>query len=294
MTAHAQPTERLQEAAYRTRTGEQLVIRHCRGLQEFEACELLQRQTWGMHDLEVTPRKSFMLAQELGGQVIGAFDQSGTMVGMVMAMAAIEPSTADDRAVSKPYLHSHMLAVATEFRNQGLGVRLKLAQREDALTRGIERMTWTFDPMQAKNAYLNLHRLGAIARRYLPDFYGVSSSRLQAGLPTDRLHAEWWLASARVLACVDAIAGAEQPAASELSEDEAVAPAEQTISLPFEVETWKQENADFERVKAVQSRNRALFLEAFAKGLVVTDFRADVRGNGAYALAAWHPTTHEA
>jgi predicted GNAT superfamily acetyltransferase len=284
------PSKPLEGAVYHTRTGEQLVLRHCRGLAEFEACELLQRQTWGYPDLEVTPRKSFMLAQELGGQVIGAFDESGHMVGMVMAMAALESSTANGLEAPKPYLHSHMLAVAPAFRNQGLGARLKLAQREDALARGIERMTWTFDPLAAKNAYLNLHRLGAIARRYSPDFYGVSSSRLQAGLPTDRLHAEWWLASARVRACVDRIEGSKRPAEStQLSEDDSPASAAQEISLPLEVETWKQESAGFENLQAVQSKNRALFLDAFAQGLAVTDFRKDVRGGGTYKLEAWHP-----
>jgi predicted GNAT superfamily acetyltransferase len=290
MTAHTQPSERLEGAAYRTRTGEQVILRHCRGLAEFEACVLLQRQTWGTHDLEVTPRKSFMLAQELGGQVIGAFDQSGRMVGMVMAMAALESSTAPAYDLPKPYLHSHMLAVVPEYRNQGLGARLKLVQREDALARGIERMTWTFDPLAAKNAYLNLHRLGAIARRYSPDFYGVSSSRLQAGLPTDRLHADWWLASARVRACVDAIAGSKVLAeARELSEDDAIESSAQAISLPVEVETWKQESTGVEKVRAVQSTNRALFLDAFAQGLAVTDFCTNVRGDGMYKLAAWHP-----
>jgi predicted GNAT superfamily acetyltransferase len=275
---------RLEGAAWRTRRGEVLILRHCRGLSEFEACELLQRQTWGYPDLEVTPRKSFMLAQEVGGQVIGAFDRQGRLAGMAMAMAALTTSPGKP---PEPYLHSHMLAVAPEYRNQGLGVRLKLVQREDALERGILRMTWTFDPLAGKNAYLNLHRLGAIARRYSPDFYGVSSSRLQGGLPTDRLHAEWWLQSDRVKACVQAIAGAsETPAVDESA-------VKQTILLPAALEAWKQDEAGLERARAVQSSNRALFLEAFASGLAVVDFR-NVGGDGVYELAPWHPNRNPA
>jgi predicted GNAT superfamily acetyltransferase len=281
MTAHTQSAERVEGSAYRTRTGEQLVIRHCRGLAEFEACHLLQRQTWGYPDLEVTPRKSFLLAQELGGQVIAAFAKDGSMVGMVMAMAAFEAGQPGEPP--RPYLHSHMLAVAPEFRNHGLGARLKLAQREDALARGIERMTWTFDPLQPKNAYLNIHRLGAIVRRYSPDFYGVSSSRLQSGLPTDRLHAEWWLGSARVEACARAIlAEREAPSGAQGA-------VQQSICLPSRLEEWKQDDAGLERLKALQSSNRELFLSAFRRGLAVTDFNRDAGGDGFFELTLWQP-----
>ena len=91
-----------------------------------------------------------------------------------------------------------MLAVAPEYRNRGVGKMLKLAQREDALARGIELIEWTFDPLEAKNAFFNIEKLGAIVRRYTPDFYGASTSPLHGNLPTDRLHAEWWLRTARV------------------------------------------------------------------------------------------------
>src|SRR5439155_17410182 len=96
------------------------------------------------------------------------------------------------------YLHSHMLAVRQKYRNSGLGRKVKLFQREDALARGFELIEWTFDPLEIKNAYLNVERLGAIARRYTINQYGITSSPLQGGLPTDRLVAEWWLRSERV------------------------------------------------------------------------------------------------
>ena len=91
-----------------------------------------------------------------------------------------------------------MLAVLPQYRNTGLGRRLKLAQRDDALERGIDLMEWTFDPLEIKNAHLNIARLGAIARRYMRNIYGPSTSPLQGGLPTDRLVVEWWLRSERV------------------------------------------------------------------------------------------------
>lgn len=288
------PVSTLLGAEWRTRGGSLLTLRHCHGPEELEACVDLQRQTWGYPDIEVTPRKAFLLAQELGGQVIAAFDEQGGMAGFAMSMAALAPASSPN-SPPQPYLHSHMLAVLPEYRNQGLGARLKLAQREDALNRGILRMTWTFDPLAAKNAYLNLHRLGAIAYRYSPDFYGVSSSRLQGGLPTDRLHAEWWLQSPRVRACVRAIAGADQqqPSSSngnEASEDRGAMPVKCTISLPAEIEAWKQDGLCREKLEALQGTNRALFLDAFARGLVVTDFNKDACGDGVFALTQWHPS----
>ena len=105
--------------------------------------------------------------------------------------------------MADPYLHSHMLGVKSEYRNTGLGRRLKLFQREDAIAHGYDLMEWTFDPLEIKNAYFNLERLGAIARRYNINQYGITTSPLQGFLPTDRLVAEWWLKSERV----DRIAG---------------------------------------------------------------------------------------
>ena len=126
--------------------------------------------------------------------------QASNLIGYALAI----PGLRDGR----PYFHSHMLAVAPEYRNRGVGKMLKLAQREDALARGIELIEWTFDPLEIKNAFFNIEKLGAIVRRYTPDFYGASTSPLHGNLPTDRLHAEWWLRTARVHAL---IAGEELP-----------------------------------------------------------------------------------
>jgi len=166
-----------------------ITIRAAKGFEELEACVQLQVATWGYDAADIVPRRMFSLAARIGGQVLGAFDED-RLVGFLLALPGVRNGHA--------YLHSHMLAVVPELRNAGIGRSLKLAQREDALARGIDLIEWTFDPLVVKNAYLNLNRLGAIARRYAHDFYGPTSSPLGGGLPTDRLYAEWWIRSERV------------------------------------------------------------------------------------------------
>jgi predicted GNAT superfamily acetyltransferase len=162
-------------------------VRRCSSLAEYEECVRLELAVWG-EDIAV-PSAVFVVAHHTGGQVVGAFHE-GKMAGFTLALAAMR--------AGKPFLHSHMTAVLPEFRDRGIGRRLKLFQRQDALKRGIDLIEWTFDPLVLKNARFNFVRLGAVARRYIPDCYGVTESPLHGGLPTDRLVAEWWLGSERV------------------------------------------------------------------------------------------------
>ena len=155
------------------------------------ACVALQKEVWGFSDAELVPLRIFSLAPKIGGQVVGAW-QGDTLVGYAMAI----PGSRNGHA----YLHSHMVAVKEGHRNSGLGRTIKLFQREDAIANGYELMEWTFDPLEIKNAYFNLERLGAIARRYNVNQYGITNSPLQGLLPTDRLVAEWWMKSRRVAA----------------------------------------------------------------------------------------------
>jgi len=166
-----------------------ILVRHCHELADFEACIEVERAVWKGADLDVVPVPLFVIAAETGGEVLGAFE-GDRMVGFTMAIAGWKNR--------KPFLHSHMTAVLDGYRDRGLGRRLKFFQRQDALSRGIRLVEWTFDPLETKNAYFNLMRLGAIARRYLPNVYGITTSPLHAGLPTDRLVAEWHLDSPRV------------------------------------------------------------------------------------------------
>jgi predicted GNAT superfamily acetyltransferase len=162
-------------------------VRHCSSLAEYEECVRLEHAVWG--EAIAVPSAVFVVAHHTGGQIVGAFDD-GKMAGFTLALAAIR--------AGKPSLHSHMTAVLPEFRDRGIGRRLKLFQRQDALKRGIDLIEWTFDPLDLKNAHFNLVRLGAVAQQYIPDCYGVTASPLHGGLPTDRLVAEWWLGSERV------------------------------------------------------------------------------------------------
>jgi predicted GNAT superfamily acetyltransferase len=177
-------------------------------------------------------------------------------------------------AQGRPYLHSHMLAVNPDYRNRGIGRRLKLFQRDEALARGIRRMEWTFDPLEIKNSFLNVAKLGAVARRYAPNFYGVSSSRLHGQVPTDRLYAEWWLDSDWVSSTLG-------------GKPKTVPAVEQEISVPHQIAQWRHSPADQERVLDIQTRNREHFQQAFAQQLAVVGFRIDAEGNGIYQLGQW-------
>ena len=164
-----------------TVTGKSVVIRKCESLDEKRACVALQKEVWNFTDIELVPLRMFVVAEKIGGQVIGAFSND-ELVGFAMAIPAVRSGHC--------FLYSHMLAVRQQYRNFGLGRRLKLFQREDAIAGGFELMEWTFDPLEIKNAYLNIEKLGAITRRYNVNQYGITSSPLQGGLPTDRLVAE--------------------------------------------------------------------------------------------------------
>jgi predicted GNAT superfamily acetyltransferase len=274
-------------------------FRTCNDLAEFEACVQIEIATWGYVESELVPRKSFLLAQKIGGQVIGAFEtgneeagneatreqenekaaeeatrkERGKLVGFALSLPGIKLVEGEPQ----PYLHSHMLAVLESHRNQGLGAQLKWQQRAEALSRGIRHMEWTFDPLEIKNAFLNIHRLGAIVREYRVNFYGVSSSRLQGGLPTDRLLAEWELDSPEVEALQT-----QRPAAVRGIEDR--------ILVPVSIDQWKANEATRERALAVQTENRQKFQQAFSHGLVVLDFSRDAQGNGVYELGSYPQT----
>jgi predicted GNAT superfamily acetyltransferase len=168
-----------------------IVIRKCQTLDEFQLCVALQREIWQEADLEIEPVTAFVVAANTGGQVLGAFDGQ-RLAGYTLALAALRDGV--------PYLHSHMAGVHVDHRDRGIGRMLKLFQREEALSRDIRLICWTFDPLEFRNAYFNLNRLGAICRTYLPNFYGVTTSPLHRGMATDRLLAEWRLDSPRVMA----------------------------------------------------------------------------------------------
>jgi len=171
----------------------EIQIRKCTSLDDFHRCVELQKAVWNESDLETEPYVAFVVANQTGGQVLGAFD-GDTMIGFTMAVVGVRNKT--------PYLHSHMTGVLSEYRDRKVGRALKLFQREEALSRDIRLIEWTFDPLEVRNAHFNLNRLGAIVRTYIPNLYGITSSPLHRNLPTDRLLAEWHLDSKRVIAAI--------------------------------------------------------------------------------------------
>jgi predicted GNAT superfamily acetyltransferase len=259
----------------------QVTIRKCEALEEMKACFALQKEVWKFLDAELVPVRLFVVANKIGGQVIGAFIQSDgqgdgqsdgetdgaeELIGFALAIPGVRNGHA--------YLHSQMLAVREQYRNGGLGRRMKLYQREDALARGFELMEWTFDPLEIKNAYLNIEKLGAIARRYSVSQYGTTSSPLQGGLPSDRLVAEWWMKSKRVEAVL-----VDAPLARFA--------CRARIEVPAEIYEWKSAAATRAQALAVQERNRELFVRAFSSGLSVLGYERDARGDGRYLLGEW-------
>jgi predicted GNAT superfamily acetyltransferase len=171
-------------------------IRLARTRSDFEACIPLQRAVWGIGDLEVTSAMHLIATVHAGGIVHLAEAADGKIVGFAYAFPALRGGI--------PHLHSDMLAVLPDLRARGLGARLKWAQRDEALARGVGLISWTYDPMQARNANLNLRRLWAQAPQFVADFYGRTSSTLHHGLPTDRLLVRWELKSKRVQDCAAA------------------------------------------------------------------------------------------
>ena len=237
-------------------------MRPCETLDELAGCVSLQKQIWGYAEHEVYPLRLFVTLNRIGGQVLGAFTESNEIVGFVASMPAWHGR--------RRYYHSLSLGVLGAHENRGLGRALKLAQREAALRAGIDCIEWTYDPMRAKNAFFNIERLGAIVRRYLPDHYGRVESRLQQGLPSDRLIAEWWLKSRRV---ERALAG--KP--SRLAKRKPAA----TVSIPPDFSSL----ADTQSTEArqLQQEVSGQLREHFARGLAITGFVPE-KGGGSYVL----------
>jgi predicted GNAT superfamily acetyltransferase len=240
-----------------------IVVRKCENLDEFHACVELQRRIWGEADLEVEPATMFVVASHSGGQVLGAFDRE-KLVGYTLAVVGLREDGVN-------FLHSHMTGVDGAYRDRGVGRMLKLYQRDEALGRGIRLIRWTFDPLELRNAHFNLNRLGAICRTYLPNLYGLTTSPLHRGMATDRLVAEWYLDSPRVVAAIEGLN--REPVAFS-----------GCIRLPAELERWKE--TDSPEVAKVQARLREEFTAAFAKGYAAIATRSMPQGTE-YLVAPW-------
>jgi predicted GNAT superfamily acetyltransferase len=237
-------------------------IRELRDIDDLAEAVRLQQQVWGFDDLDLVPLRMFIVAVKIGGQALGAFHK-GSMIGFSLCLPGLKPGGAS-------YFHSHMLGILPEYRNSGVGRRLKLQQRQYAWELGIRLIEWTFDPLEIKNAYFNIERLGAIARRYVRNQYGTTTSRLHGGLPTDRLIAEWWIDSERVhRACSGTT---ERP------------PYQASISVPAQIAEIRQQ--DPARARSIQESIAAQFEQYFAAGFSVLGFERTPEA-GIYLLASW-------
>jgi predicted GNAT superfamily acetyltransferase len=233
-------------------------IRQIESFAELRAVEELQKEVWGIPDIDVVPLTQLVAAKAAGGVLLGAFD-GHTLVGFVYGFVAEE-----DGEMAH---HSHMLAVKNAYRNFNLGYKLKLAQREEVLAQGINLITWTFDPLQSLNAYFNFVKLGVVCDRYMINFYGEEASSFLHQSGTDRFWVKWLLTSDRVVKRLGAAkAELENPS------DKLV------IEIPADVNALSLENAIEWR-----QRTRRAFTEALEAGYVVTDFYRDGE-NGIYIL----------
>jgi predicted GNAT superfamily acetyltransferase len=233
---------------------------------EFRQVVELEREVWGFDDLDLLPARMFVVGEKIGGHVLGAYDGE-KLVAFVFGL----PGVRDRHA----YIHSHMLAVRETHRNSGLGREMKLFQRELAMSEGYDLIEWTFDPLEIKNAFFNIEKLGAVVRRYVVNQYGITSSPLQGGLPSDRMVAEWWLGSARV----------EETLRCGRRPQTAVA---ERVEIPGQIYEWKAQPETRVRAAEVQRRTRDLLCKHFGEGLSVVGYEREANGDGRYLLGQWN------
>lgn len=234
-----------------------IVIRECVSFDDFKHCVDLEKLVWKSADIDVMPVRLYHISKACSAPTFGAFDEAGKMVGFGHTMLAL---VASERGKDLAY-HSHMLAVAEELRDRDIGYRIKLAQREHAMRAGVPLIFWTFDPLQSRNAHVNINKLGAIVRRYEVNYYGLGvSTGFDEDVPTDRLVAEWWVASAHVKQVV----GGTRPSVADLKG---------TVTIPDNINAVRansvQEHLDW------RMRTREEFLELLDSGVIVRGFTRD-------------------
>ena len=252
----------------------QVEVRLARSHAEFAACEALSRDIWGAAERNVVPRELLLTMQLNGGLVHGAFLPDGRLVGFCFGFAGVRDG--------QLRLCSHQLGVIPELRGAGIGIELKQAQRKDALRLGYRLVSWTFDPLEARNAYINLHRLGCIARLYDRNHYGEMEDELNRGLPSDRFEAEWWLDRPKPAAPagqpVLSLRAAADGAPIRDPVDLAVAPAV-LIAVPEDLQAIKKKSLELALRWRLESR--AALEAALDASMIAVDFRRE----GAYVMA---------
>jgi predicted GNAT superfamily acetyltransferase len=251
--------------------------------------EELQSIVWPGSETDVVPGHMLLAIARNGGLLLGAFHEK-ELVGFLLGFIGTDEESSDRPAMAKLKHHSHMMGVHPEYRDEGIGVAIKLAQRDFAAKQGIRLITWTFDPLQSRNAYLNIHRLGAVCRRYHREAYGEMRDGLNVGYPSDRFEIEWWITSPRVQTRVSGSrgtldlanylgGGAVKINPAILGSDKVLRPSKETlplkdtiilIEIPSNISELKEK--DPELANEWRMHTRELFEEAFRKSFIVTDF----------------------
>ncbi|MEN3332993.1 MAG: hypothetical protein V7641_2358 [Blastocatellia bacterium] len=229
-----------------------VTIRECVSVEDFQQCIELERAVWSDDDIGIMPIRLYLISKACKAPTIGAFDHTGKLVGFVHTMLALM-----DRHV---VYHSHLAAVLEGLRHKDIGYRMKLKQREFAIEMGVPLIIWTFDPLQSRNAHLNINKLGAIIRRYEENYYGEGLSAVfGADVPSDRIFAEWWVRSPHV----EAALACSRPQVSNA----------ESVIIPEEINQVRAQSVE-DHVRW-RLRVRGDFLGELNKGLIARGFERD-------------------
>src|SRR5713226_500636 len=247
----------------------EVVIRECVSVEDFQQCIDLERAVWKDDDIGIMPIRLYMISKACNAPTIGAFESSGRLVGFVHTMIALM----DKHVV----YHSHLAAVMEDLRHQDIGFRMKLAQRQHAMKAGVPLIIWTFDPLQSRNAHLNINKLGAVIRRYEVNYYSEGLSTVfDSDVPSDRIFAEWWVSSPHV----ESVLAGNRPRVE--------APAE-SVLIPEDINSVRAHSVQ-EHLKW-RLRVREDFRGKLAGGLIVRGFER-ASGTSRYLLGPDDPQFH--
>ena len=270
-----------------------VVIRDLETVDDLRKVEAVEKEVWGLSDQDTMPLTMIIASKEAGSIWVGAFD-TDALVGFAFGFLG--------RENGETMIHSHLLAVRAPYRDLDLGYKLKQAQRERALAMGIRQMTWTFDPLQSKNAHFNFAKLGVVSEKYKADFYGLKTSSVLHRNSTDRLWVQWRLSSKRVQQrlqgkdassdSLDALSnliplvgfdGDGKPVKTDM--EAALGRQRICIEIPSEINAVEQKDPALAR--EWRAATRWAFKESLAAGFFVAEFCRSIRGRqgpGAYLL----------
>lgn len=240
-----------------------VAIRECSSIEDFQQCIELERAVWRDDDIGIMPIRLYMISKACNAPTIGAFEPSGRLVGFVHTMIALMEGHV--------VYHSHLAAVVEDLRHKDIGFRMKLAQRQHAINAGVPLIVWTFDPLQSRNAHLNINKLGAVVRRYEVNYYSEGLSTVfDSDVPSDRIFAQWWVSSPHV---ESVLSGTRPQVEGQI----------QSVVIPEDINKVRSRSLD-EHLRW-RIRVREDFQNALAGGLIVRGFeRAD--GTSRYLFGA--------